>query len=37
VFTDATDVWLQALPRVFPVEILTDSSGHIVLAGSAAE
>jgi transmembrane sensor len=32
VFADATDVWLQALPRVFPVEVLTDGSGNLVLA-----
>jgi transmembrane sensor len=31
VFTDATEVWVQALPRVFPVEIRTNGDGSLVL------
>jgi transmembrane sensor len=31
VFTHETEMWLSALPRVFPVDVSTDSSGNAVL------
>lgn len=31
VFTDATSVWIHALPRVFPVTLLFDAHGNRVL------
>ena len=35
VFTDATDVWLRALPQVFPVDVSTAPDGDVVLTPRA--
>jgi transmembrane sensor len=32
VLTDSADVWVQSLPRLFPVDLLRDADGNIVLA-----
>lgn len=32
VLTDATDDWIKALPGLFPVQVLSDAQGNVVLA-----
>ena len=35
VMTDSVDVWVQSLPKLFPVDLLMDENGNIVLVARA--
>lgn len=36
VLTDSADVWVQSLPKLFPVDLLRDADGNIVLVSRQA-